>query len=119
MTKKYEQKKKKSSLTTSPEESQAELGSGSCNMDSATDTGNRTAAILRPKSDSLSQSVSPSTFQSDVMFPFPTKNLSQGANGLSGETPTKEAILSDLLNHPSLSAWKTLYLRTKSDKPGS
>lgn len=119
MTKKYEQKTKKNSLTTLPGTYPAELGSGSCNTDSATDTGKTTAAILRPKNDSLSQSVSPSTFQSDVMFPFPTKSLSQGANGLSGETPTKEAILSDLLNHPSLSAWRTLYLRTKSDKPGS
>ncbi len=119
MTKKYEQKTKRNSLMTSPEKSQAEPGNGSCNTDSATDTGNRTAAILRPKKDSSSQLVSQSTFQSDVMFPFPQKILSQGANGLSGGTPTKEAILSDLLNHPSLSAWKTLYLRTKSDKPGS
>ena len=115
--KKQEQKTKRSSLTTSVEKYQAEHGSGSCSTDSATDTGNHIAAILLPKKDLSSPLVSQSTFQSDVMFPFPTKNLNQGANGLSGETRTKEAILSDLLNHPSLSAWKTLYLRTKSDKP--
>lgn len=117
--KKSEQKTKKSSLTTSPEKFQAEHGNGSCSTDLATGTGNNIAAILLPKKDLSSPLVSQSTFQSDVMFPFPTKPVNQNESGSSGETVTKEATCLGHLNHPSLSAWKTLYLPTKSAKQDS
>ena len=116
MTKKYEQKTKQSSLTTSQETFQQEHGNGSYNTDSATDTGNRIAAILKANKGSLSQSVNLSTFLSDVMFPFPQKILNQGASGLSGETVIRNHTYLDLLNHLSLSASKTLSPPTKSDK---
>ena len=115
--KKSEQKTKQSSLTTSPEKFQAEHGNGFSSTDLAQGTGNRIAAILSPKKGLSSQLVSPSTFQSDVMFPFPTKPVNQDESGSSGETVTREATCLDHSNLPSLSAWKTLYLRTKSDKP--
>ena len=97
--KRHEQKTKPSSLTTTPQKFQQERGAGSSNTDSPGAIGKNIAAILKPKADSSSRSVIPSTSQSaaiyhptkeQIMFPFPV-------NGTSTETATPEATYSDLM----------------------
>jgi len=94
--KKYQQKTKQSSLTTTANTFPAEHGSGSCNMVYHGATGNHIAAILKEKAASSSKSATPSTSpladiylpsKEQVMWPFPQPRES----GLPTAPATNEA----------------------------
>ena len=78
-------KRKLPYLETSPEKFQQMLGNGSCNTDSPTPTGNRIAAILLPKKDSLSLTGVPSKPPSDDTSES-SKEQKPPENGSSTET---------------------------------
>ena len=115
MTKKSEQKTKKSFLTTSPDKFQQEHGNGSFNTECQSVTGKSIAAILKPTPASLFELESLSILASAATWPFPKKEKSLDESGMPMETAMNEATSSE--NHEpipdELRLWRMLYLPTK------
>lgn len=116
MTKKYQQKTKPSYLLTTAGRCLLGQPDGSCNMGSPGAIGKNIAAILKPMNASSYALENPSTFHSDVTWPFPKTEPSQDVSGTPTEIATKKAIYMDLLNRLSSSVSKMSSAPTKLPK---